>query len=429
VDPSDQEHVVSLLQDRTLDAVRGFVTKNGMPLLYPMGIWKPKTNCDLTGQKTADQYTGDSRPKWMDNPAAGVTPSSRIYEELPGAAVFNLICINCHGPAADGRGRLADNLLVMTGGSAVVSDLADGLFGPPGKMSGLNRQTADHGFGTLPMGIQAGSNWMSATTDDRAARYLAWMALGGTDLYIPQPVLTLVANTAVLGVKPYIDQREISGNMLTVARATCLALLIPSSNGDQSHTVFNIPWFTPDRNDPRYLSHARQLITSNGAAELWLRLCSLANPPPVRAIRGSDASFNPVTDFYSQSDYGANPVGSQNGPNDPNEQAGISPNNLMPWCIRRSYELDDKAIGPVPPPNYPRCPDSIDVASKSPSHESCQGASNTHCWTAVDENAWAIRGAINAGFAVFLYLDALEKGNIHPVPDYDKCEQLQTRQQ
>jgi hypothetical protein len=47
------------------------------------------------------------------------------------------------------------------------------------------------------------------------------------------------------------------------------------------------------------------------------------------------------------------------------------------------------------------------------------------CWTGYDADAWATRGAINAGFAVFLYLDGVAKGSIHQIPSYDQCGQLQ----
>jgi hypothetical protein len=40
-----------------------------------------------------------------------------------------------------------------------------------------------------------------------------------------------------------------------------------------------------------------------------------------------------------------------------------------------------------------------------------------------DVQRWSIRGAINAGLAVFLYLDALERGQIQPEPPFNKCEE------
>jgi hypothetical protein len=41
-----------------------------------------------------------------------------------------------------------------------------------------------------------------------------------------------------------------------------------------------------------------------------------------------------------------------------------------------------------------------------------------------DANDWATRGAINAGLAVFLYVDGLSKGTIVPKPPYNQCERI-----
>jgi hypothetical protein len=37
---------------------------------------------------------------------------------------------------------------------------------------------------------------------------------------------------------------------------------------------------------------------------------------------------------------------------------------------------------------------------------------------------WAVRGAMNAGMSVFVYLDALSKGQVKPKPKYNRCEEL-----
>jgi hypothetical protein len=41
-----------------------------------------------------------------------------------------------------------------------------------------------------------------------------------------------------------------------------------------------------------------------------------------------------------------------------------------------------------------------------------------------DVDNWALRGAMNAGMFVFVYLDALSKGTVKPVPAYTRCEEL-----
>ena len=42
----------------------------------------------------------------------------------------------------------------------------------------------------------------------------------------------------------------------------------------------------------------------------------------------------------------------------------------------------------------------------------------------VDVERWSLRGAANAGVAVFLYLDQLERGTVKALPPYNKCEEL-----
>src|SRR6202041_913404 len=110
-----------------------------------------------------------------------------VYLETPGAAVFKMICINCHGPNADANGRLAQNLATMTGGLANVANFRAGLFGPIGAPeTSSNRHLA---FGLADLPADASSSWTSATDDDRAARYMPWMALGGTSVEIPLAIL------------------------------------------------------------------------------------------------------------------------------------------------------------------------------------------------------------------------------------------------
>jgi hypothetical protein len=187
------------------------------------------------------------------------------------------------------------------------------------------------------------------------------------------------------------------------------------------------------------------LITANGDAELWLRLCSIANPPPVRAVRGSKVGGNNSiavfqdnrnrpfsTDLFSPSVYGANPVGNDQGITDSGGIAatppGQLPANLRPYCFRKSGAGD--------PGEAPICPTQIDngdpnaystganpVESLDTNYKP-QCAPNG-CWGPVEADQWATRGAINAAFGVFLYLDRIERGIIQRLPDYDQCEKLQ----
>ncbi len=235
----------------------------------PFGLWQTQSGCDFSTVPTAASLTGAQRPHWLD--VASPPAQAPVYSETPGAAIFKMICINCHGPNADSNGRLAQNLATMTGGLAEVADFRDGLFGPVGAAETSSNRHAV--FGSLP----ASAAWTSVTDDDRAARYMAWMALGGTPVQIPIQILEIVAVTHVLDQQRVLQASSLSANMLSQAKALCLSLLGPGYR-DSLYS----PSFDP-RAGHGYLdaptSHLNDtLIFENGDAELWLRLCSLANP-------------------------------------------------------------------------------------------------------------------------------------------------------
>lgn len=132
----------------------------------------------------------------------------------------------------------------------------------------------------------------------------------------------------------------------------------------------------------------------------------------------------------------------------------LTDGNLTPWCVTNwGFEsaaafdawFNSYCVGPAGTPcvHPPRCPDGLD-------HLMAQlnaGPPAGWDWTAnprwypsggwdvfVDSdgnrhygtlaNEWALRGAINAGMSVFLYLDSVAH---HPEllkPSYDHCEQL-----
>ncbi len=168
-----QKRVVTLLQGVTLSAeFEKFATT---PM--PFGIWQPKPACKFDAKNCSKGFCGKlgdfdgkdtdhTRSRWMDL-VKNTTADSPVYSAIPGSLVFNMICVNCHGPDADSGGRQAQTLAEMTGGTARVANFRDGLFGPFGK-NGENRKRV------FP-------------SEDVAARYLPWMALGGTKVTIPAP--------------------------------------------------------------------------------------------------------------------------------------------------------------------------------------------------------------------------------------------------
>ncbi|MEO5770215.1 MAG: hypothetical protein ABIS92_17800 [Polyangia bacterium] len=72
----------------------------------------------------------------------------------------------------------------------------------------------------------------AVTGGDWAARYMAWMALGGTLVRVPDAPLNIVATTPVLGVRR--SQRLAatpSPKMLKLAQALCAQVLNPTDYG------------------------------------------------------------------------------------------------------------------------------------------------------------------------------------------------------
>jgi mono/diheme cytochrome c family protein len=387
---------VSLLQNITLDSAKSYLTTP-----VPFGLWQQKAGCNFSSQQTAQTFLSMSEPPlWMKQ--APPPPDAPVYMSTPGEAVFKMICINCHGPLADATGRLAQNLATMTGGLDLVADFRDGLFGPVASPeSNLNPV-----FSVLPAG--APSSWTTASNDDRASRYMAWMALGGTQVTIPTGLLTIVGATPVLDQRRPLAPTITSANMLSTAKALCDEVLGAHPGDDADFKQFAVT------------SYSRALIPSNGDTELWMRICSLNNPPPIHVIStaGGAASvpvgFQPSGAFSGSqlqflvpapSDFPLDtPIGNERGeivkfkPNDPD--------NLWPWCV---FDPQNKAAGM----GYPLCP----LAALTQDN----AFSDNDPTQAV---TWSVRGAINAGLGVFLYAQSLEKMSSAPT-DYDACEQLQ----
>jgi mono/diheme cytochrome c family protein len=426
---ADQVTAVQLLPGVTLDQVRAFATTP-----RPFGLWKQQPGCNFASVPKVQSFTGAQRPHWID--VLNAAPDAPVYVQTPGAAVFKMICVNCHGPQADSNGRLAQNLATMTGGNALVADFRHGLFGPPGASEEASNRHARFGKANLPSG--APSTWTDATDDDRAARYMAWMGLGGTSVNIPTEILQIVAVTKVLDQRRVLSASQLSANMLSQAKALCLGLLGP----DGFSAGQGAPYLDP-RLGHGYLDAAlthlnRQLLPNNGDAELWMNLCSIANPSPIRVltldplantllvqqIEGTDGllwidSAAPGS-LIAASNYPAgSPVGNERGwdPSHPTTHDPTGSTNLWPWCV------DDTGVNPeqdawLSASSLPRCPKSV----KDARHACATQQADAVCFGNDAANRWAVRGAINAGLSVFLYVHSIEDSG--PPPDYDQCSAL-----
>ena len=374
----------------------------------PFGLWQQPegASCDYSAQTTVQSVLNSPEPPlWMKALPSGAA-GEHVYMSTPGQAVFNMICVNCHGPLADATGRLAQNLATMTGGLDLVADFRDGLFGP----TSSPESNLDAVFSVLPS--TAPASWTSVTNDDRAARYMSWMALGGTQVTIPQGLLTIVSATPVLGLRRPLPPPITSANMLSTAKALCDSVLGPTANDG----------FKFSRTD--VTAYSTSLIPTIGDNELWIRLCSLNNPAPIHVINGRDASdgltisqaFNSNGSFVpGPSAYlvpnpdpstfpPGTPIGDHRGevvPFTPND-----PTNFWPWCVNDDAQNTFREMG------YPVCPPAaLTLANEFGNADPNQA------------EEWSVRGAINAGLAVFRYVQSLEKLTSAPA-DYDQCELL-----
>ena len=205
--------VVGLLQQATVtDDIKKLALTE-----FPVGLWQQQTGCDFTGIPTVSSYS--TPPTWMQQALAQnqISGSAPVYTLAPGEYVHDLICSNCHGVNADSTGRDAQLLSEMTGGNANVTDLIHGIMVPS------NRDAV----------FQSAPTSSSVSVDDWAARYFAWMAMGGTKQEIPASVLAVVGDTKVDGTARPRAQPPVDANMLSTAQDLC-ADLLPFSPGLQS---------------------------------------------------------------------------------------------------------------------------------------------------------------------------------------------------
>lgn len=393
---ASEKNVVAMLQNVGLsDELDDFANRK-----IPFGLWMQNENCKFDSvPKLGDpEFQGEKRERWMDVVDGSHTQSDRpVYEAVPGVLIFNMICVNCHGPQADSKGRQASTLQEMTGGAGRVANFRDGFFGTFGS-GGKNRESV---FGS----------------DDLARRYLAWMALGGTNTRIPTPILNLVAGTPVLGQKRMLGPGVVSSaNMLQVAQALCIAVA-KMGTANQPFNVDELSRPSQARFQGNY-----GLIETNGDAELWKELCGIDNPAPVRAFRIDEGLRLEQTSLFWPATYPTStPVGDHRG----HVPARLGSENRFPWCVLQPLPTNTAAVAFLSATKandgkaLPVCPPDFVVEANRFKTAYVEGQEKH-----VDVEKWALRGAVNAGLVVFSYLDWLVgKGN-EPPAAFDQCEKL-----
>jgi mono/diheme cytochrome c family protein len=415
-DLADIQNVLAALTDTTLAQVQAEVRA-----VKPFGLWQKKDGCNFSGQKTVADFPGDQRPAWMDVMSPKPSLDAPVYQQSAGAAIFTSICFNCHGLQADSKGLLADEITLMTGGDARVANLRDGLFGPLENPGG-NREMV---FGMAAAGLGIGA-------DDLAARYLAWMALGGTQKHLPTAILAQVSLAPVLGAfrGPRL-QVEGTPDMLRLGLKLCQEL----APGDENLPSFSIAKFLiTGRMD---WGSQTGVIDTNGDAEMWLRLCSLDNRPLVRVVdqvSSVDWEIFPYGLYWgdeyndAQKTVKAYPDGTPTMDEHGNITAGLTADNHFPMCERPVAGVTAGPTVRTTGNAIPLCPSSLFVKDSSGKEiHALKSAGIGPAMRHLDARQWAARGAINAAMAVFTYLDDIEHGKPVTQPLYSECEKLGTK--
>jgi mono/diheme cytochrome c family protein len=393
----------------------------------PMGLWDTsKPSCNFTGIPKVSDFTGTARPDWMN--VANPAPAAPVYVESVGAAIYTTICSNCHGVLADSQGGIAGDIVNFTGGDARVANFRDGILGPVSN-PGMNRERV-FGPDATKLGI---------TSDDMAVRYMAYMALGGTQKLLPAEVLREVAEAPVFGVTRSNLELLGSADMLQLGLALCEQ--IASASTDFA------PLRVADLAQGRIKWSAHTgLIDTTGDAEMWVQLCSLGNRPIVRVVApqswmntyGTGPLSAGELVFSGYSEYWGDAKGPDGLPLYPPDapfmdhhgrlQMGSTIiNSPFPICVAKptdpqQLQLADavlKSIAGGGPGNpvIPYCPAGL----IAPANQLDPGIG-----TFPDAKKWAARGTINAAMAVFLYLDQIERDPSKSKPLYDECDQLST---
>lgn len=436
----------------------------------PFGLWVDKPECSAKFEAArvgrAGDLQGDARPSWMAL-KPDLKAEAPVYSISPGAQVFDMICAKCHGPNGDGQSSLASTMADLTGGLTRVANLRDGIFGPPGQ-PGANRADPLLGFGQP--GLGALPDGTPLTPDDWAARYTVWMGLGGTRANLPKSAVAAIGASEVLGTRSGIQvvleglDTQKAANMLEIAKLSCQAL-VPnrpdpevrdqdrdiifdpirgalsedpardgSDDGDKIRNYKSLAATNGGPGEQKYYSLGKTgLIVTNGHADLWQRLCTLDNPLPVRMVSfetTGQTDFLYVSGLYRRAHY---PAGAEVGEGG-RKVAGLSPSNISPWCvIPPSPQSGAGRVSIERFPDYlqrtglqlPMCPAEI-LADDAPGRILFPKAlpDGTVITGDDDVERWAIRGAMNAGMSVFVYLDAISRGLIQPKPAYNRCQDL-----
>jgi mono/diheme cytochrome c family protein len=439
---SRRRFTAALQNSELTDGLRAYATTE-----IPYALWQPKPECAAkfasgfangTLKKVSD-FDGH-RPVWMDTIRPAPSPDAPVYMMSPGAALYRHICINCHGPKADGKGLQSEALAASSEGQARPANLAEGLFGPP-EMPGANLlKTFDRGTGD------------PRVADKFASRYMAWMTLGGTLQLIPHDVINQVQATRIFGeTRQNLSKlgltETVSANMLNLAKGLCAVVLpdrtdtsVQFKPGEFVGPILPVPYIPiTDTKSP--------FLRTNGDWAMWMKLCSEQNRQLVRVYHVTkedtgDQAVGRLGAIYYADDGSAQP-GYRFPANgqvwDHNQQLrnnGVTPDNYYPAC------LEDPNAAPAIPgefrdPQRSPSPDALAALLNKLKMPLCDQAFLQHgeliMWAEflpqTDSQTdrmreWSLQGAINAGMSVFSYLQPADLAHKKLPPYYNECQLL-----
>lgn len=401
----------------------------------PLGLWHEACQGSpevADSPRVADMVASPTAPltRWLRGTVMtgeeALSGEPRVHLQSRGAAVFQAICQNCHGKAADSQSPLAATLLELTGGRTRVANFVDGLFGPV---------SAPGAYARGEFLVDRG-----ATPEEWLARYVLFMGLGGTEAELPAVILNLVASSPFYGQT--INSGVIGGdpNMLLSALIQCENVLkssreLPRPTGAGPPTPGQTVALGP------LIPKGGGLFTYSSHYELWESLCSFGNEPVVQVFDARPGGGEPIaqTDrsYYRARDGAGDllypsdhPVGTARGV----IESGIQASNTLPWCLRaedpqqRTAVLDWASKSGIPPERTPLCPPALFArAFDKEVHLLALGSYGGKEPVAFGNHdfieRWVRRGAFNAGIAAFHYLRAFTSGEIEPTPEFDFCKE------
>jgi cysteine-rich repeat protein len=396
---------------------------------FPIGLWREKPECSqkLRNQPTVQELKSKpDAPLWLGRPDA--PKAGHVYSAPAGGLVFQAVCQHCHGKNADSAGAIAGSLSDLTGGLSRTANFRAGVFGPaddPGRF-------ADSLFASLASPSVKAQDW--------SARYMAWMALGGTNADIPPAILSAVAASDFLGGQRAGANEVRDANMLEIGRKACLGYY---GMFDYSGLVYRFRASRPItdvRGHNEFLT--KYLVPGTGDFDLWEKICTQDNPLPIRVlsavadtgpfdwmVNGAMVGLQPIGGAQAlqvkQIVQRARPDGTPTYPagapifnQDGVVEAGLSASNFSPTCIAPPHPDVAAQVDAIirqhglfgPADKIPYCPPEVMAIANE--------------GTVAEQTRFSMRGAANAAFMVNVFLREFIASGAQPAVGYDRCEEL-----